>query len=69
MSFRRREENLDSKIIIRNYADDLTERDLQIMFEKYGKVEDCKLSSSLCYRPIISIYLQQFISGNLCLLN
>ena len=42
MSFRRREENLDSKIIIRNYPDDLTERDLQIMFEKYGKVEDCK---------------------------
>lgn len=43
MSGRRGEENLESKIIIRNYPPDTTERDFRIMFEKYGKIEDCKL--------------------------
>ena len=38
----RREENLESKIIIRNYPNDTSDRDLRIMFEKYGKIEDCK---------------------------
>jgi len=38
----RGEENLESKIIIRNYPLNLTERDLRIMFEKYGTVDDCK---------------------------
>ncbi len=42
MSFTRREENLESKIIIRNYNHDLSEGDLTIMFEKYGKVDDCE---------------------------
>lgn len=42
MAGRRREENLESKIIIRNYPLDTDDRDLRIMFEKYGKIEDCK---------------------------
>ena len=42
MAGRRREENLESKIIIRNYPPDTDDRDLRIMFEKYGKIEDCK---------------------------
>ena len=42
MAGRRREENLESKIIIRNYPSDTTERDMRIMFEKYGKIDDCK---------------------------
>lgn len=43
MSGRRSEENLESKIIIRGYPPDTTEEDLRIMFEKYGKIDDCKL--------------------------
>ena len=42
MAGRRREENLESKIIIRNYPPDTDDRDLRIMFEKYGKIEDCE---------------------------
>ena len=43
MAGRKGEEHLESKIIIRNYPSDTTEKDLRIMFEKYGKIEDCKL--------------------------
>lgn len=43
MASRRREENLESKVIIRNYPPDTDDRDLRIMFEKYGKIDDCKL--------------------------
>ena len=39
---RKGEENLESKIIIRNYPSDTDEKDMRIMFEKYGKIEDCK---------------------------
>lgn len=46
MAGRRREENLESKIIIRNYPSDTTERDMRIMFEKYGKIDDCKMHLS-----------------------
>ena len=42
MAGRRREENLEAKIIIRNYPLDTDDRDLRIMFEKYGKIEDCE---------------------------
>lgn len=42
MSYRKGEEKLESKIIIRNYPQGTTESDLRIMFEKYGKIEDCK---------------------------
>ena len=38
----RRDDNPQAKIIIRNYPLDTTERDLRIMFEKYGKIDDCK---------------------------
>lgn len=31
------------KIIVKNYPTDTTEVDLRIMFEKYGKIQDCKL--------------------------
>ena len=37
-----KQEKLDSKIIIRNYPPETTESDLRIMFEKYGKIDDCK---------------------------
>lgn len=30
------------KIIVKNYPADTADRDLQIMFEKYGKIEDRK---------------------------
>ena len=40
MAGRRLEERLESKIIIRNYPPDTDNRDLRIMFEKYGKIED-----------------------------
>ncbi len=43
----RREENLESKVIIRNYPSDTSDRDLRIMFEKYGKIEDCKCTPPL----------------------
>ena len=58
MSSRRGEEHLESKVIIRNYPADTTERDLRIMFEKYGKIEDCELTSTThhpsppCVSPI-----------------
>lgn len=39
----RRDDNPQAKIIIRNYPLDTTERDLRIMFEKYGKIDDCEL--------------------------
>lgn len=42
MTYRKGEERLDSKIIIRNYAPGTTESDLRIMFEKYGKIDDRK---------------------------
>ena len=38
----RRDDNPQAKIIIRNYPLDTTERDLRIMFEKYGKIDDCE---------------------------
>ena len=38
----RRDDNPQAKIIIRNYPMDTTERDLRIMFEKYGKIDDCE---------------------------
>lgn len=31
-----------ARIIVKNYPADTTSRDLQIMFEKYGKIEDCE---------------------------
>ncbi len=37
-------ENLESKIIMRRYPPDTSDKDLSIMFEKYGKIEDRKLS-------------------------
>lgn len=43
MASRKGEENLESKIIIRNYPADTTDQDLRIMFEKYGKIDDCEL--------------------------
>lgn len=46
MSSRKSEEHLESKIIIRNYPPETTERDMRIMFEKYGKIEDCEFSLS-----------------------
>lgn len=47
MAGRRREENLEAKIIIRNYPLDTDDRDLRIMFEKYGKIEDCECDKNL----------------------
>lgn len=44
MAGRRRDDNPQAKIIIRNYPLDTTERDLRIMFEKYGKIDDCKFT-------------------------
>ena len=38
----KRDERLESKVIIKNYPYDTTDSDLKIMFEKYGKVDDCK---------------------------
>ena len=32
------------RIIVKNYPSDTSSRDLQIMFEKYGKIDDCELS-------------------------
>lgn len=32
------------KIIVKNYPTDTTAVDLQIMFEKYGKIQDSKCS-------------------------
>lgn len=46
MTSRKSEEHLESKIIIRNYPKDTTEKDMQIMFEKYGKIDDCKCDPS-----------------------
>ena len=43
MTSRKGEEHLESKIIIRSYPPDTTEKDMRIMFEKYGKIEDCEL--------------------------
>ena len=37
------------KIIVKNYPADTEDRDLQIMFEKYGKIEDRKLCSSFLF--------------------
>ena len=37
------------KIIVKNYPADTEDRDLQIMFEKYGKIEDRKLHSSFLF--------------------
>ena len=42
-----RRENLESKIIIRHYPPDTTDSDLRIMFEKYGKIDDRKLPTSV----------------------
>ncbi len=39
-----RRENLESKIIIRHYPPDTSDKDLRIMFEKYGKIEDRELT-------------------------
>ena len=44
MAFRRQLENPESRLIIRGYPNEFTEEDLRIMFEKYGKVDDCKCS-------------------------
>jgi hypothetical protein len=33
------------RIIVKNYPTNTTSRDLQIMFEKYGKIDDCRLST------------------------
>lgn len=56
MSGRRSEENLESKIIIRGYPPDTTEEDLRIMFEKYGKIDDCKLypAASSCLYNLVT---------------
>ena len=32
------------RIIVKNYPSDTSSRDLQIMFEKYGKIDDCELN-------------------------
>ena len=45
MAGRKGEERLDSKIIIRNYPPETSDKDMRIMFEKYGKIDDCKLPS------------------------
>lgn len=37
------------RIIVKNYPSDTSSRDLQIMFEKYGKIDDCKLMRQLYY--------------------
>jgi RNA recognition motif-containing protein len=42
---RKGDENLESKIIIRGYPPETDEKDMRIMFEKYGKIEDCELAS------------------------
>lgn len=31
------------RIIVKNYPPNTTSRDLQIMFEKYGRIDDCKV--------------------------
>ena len=56
MTNRKGEEHLESKIIIRSYPPDTTEKDLRIMFEKYGKIDDCKL---FFLRSIV--YLQRYL--------
>ena len=58
MAGRRGEEKLDSKIIIRNYPLETTEKDMRIMFEKYGKIDDCKCAKT--HLPFL-----QFISWSL----
>ena len=55
MAGRRGEENLESKIIIRNYPADTSDRDLRIMFEKYGKIEDCKPPSPLSLLGLLNV--------------
>lgn len=67
MTSRKGEEHLESKIIIRNYPPDTTEEDLRIMFEKYGKIEDCEFYNLLpkvcvCYIGPVSSGLSRFVS-------
>lgn len=52
---RKGEENLESKIIIRNYPPDTDEKDMRIMFEKYGKIEDCKWPDGLKLEEVITV--------------
>ena len=33
------------RVIVKNYPPDTSTRDLQIMFEKYGKIDDCEVVS------------------------
>ena len=35
-------DNRGDRIIVKNYPTDTTRGDLQIMFEKYGRIDDCK---------------------------
>ena len=39
------------RVIVKNYPPDTSTRDLQIMFEKYGKIDDCE--------PLIIILIVQ----------
>lgn len=55
MTNRKGEEHLESKIIIRNYPADTTDQDLRIMFEKYGKIEDCK--SAIFFHLNVPLYI------------
>ena len=38
----RRNDNPQAKIIVRHYPPDTSDKDLRIMFEKYGKIDDCE---------------------------
>ena len=44
------------RIIVKNYPPETSTRDLQIMFEKYGKIDDCEFSRFENCIVIISQY-------------
>lgn len=57
MANRKGDENLESKIIIRSYPPDTSDQDLRIMFEKYGKIEDCKFNGcAVVFEPRKLLY-------------
>ena len=53
------------RIIVKNYPSDTSTRDLQIMFEKYGKIDDCELVINVVlYSDLLRVLLSVFTPKN-----